>query len=95
MCVPILRSIGTKLTNLETCILENRLFYLTSCDANTVRRASCHGAHILLIGICISNILQPIFVTFDSKVMAQAVETLNNFKSSLVRFWRTEQCRIL
>ena len=38
MCVPILRSIGTKLTNLEN--MQNRMFYLTSRDAKTVRRTS-------------------------------------------------------
>ena len=31
MCVPILRPIGTKLTNLEN--MQNRMFYLTSRDA--------------------------------------------------------------
>ena len=35
MCVPILRSIGIKLKN-----LEKKVFYLTSRDATTLRRAS-------------------------------------------------------
>ena len=43
-----LRSIGTKLMNLKTC--KNRMFYLTSRDAKTVRRTSW-GLWILLIGI--------------------------------------------
>ena len=38
MYVPILRSIGTKLTNLEN--MQRSMFYLTSRDAKTVRRTS-------------------------------------------------------
>ena len=35
MCVPILRSIGTKLTNLKN--IQQSIFYLTSRDTKTVR----------------------------------------------------------
>ena len=38
MCVPMLRSIGTKLTNLEN--IQKLYVYLTSRDTNTVRRTS-------------------------------------------------------
>ena len=40
MCLPILRTIGTTLTNLENMQKSYVLFdYLTSRDAKTVRRA--------------------------------------------------------
>ena len=38
MCAPIVRSICTKLTNLES--MQNGTFYLTSRDAKTIRRPS-------------------------------------------------------
>ena len=51
---------------------KNRIFYLTSRDANRVCRTSLRM--ILLIGIVINNILQPeVSTTFGSKVMAQTV----------------------
>ena len=69
-CVPILRSIGTKLTNLEN--MQRIVFYLKSRDAQTVRRTSW-GAPTLLI----KNILKPTrnlySTTSGSKVMAQTV----------------------
>ena len=44
-------------SNLEN--MQNRMFYLTSRDANTVRRMSTAlGIDLVLIGIFISNILQ-------------------------------------
>ena len=57
MCAPILRSIGTKLTNVEN--MKNRKFYLTSRDAK--RYVNRHGDFgIVMIGIFIRNILLPV-----------------------------------
>ena len=65
-CELILRSIGTKLTNLEN--MQNCMFYLTSRDAmNGMSYVLVAGT--FLIDISTRNILQPT----SAKVMAQTV----------------------
>ena len=56
MCVPILRSIGTKLMNLETCKKSYVLF-----DVTWRKNGMSYGWIVRdsLLGILISNILQP------------------------------------
>ena len=48
------------------------MFYLTSCDAKNAT-SYVMAAWIVLIGIFISNILQPVSTTSGSKVMTHQI----------------------
>ena len=70
MCVPILRSIGTKLTNLEN--MQTYMFYLTSCDAKPLSRICHSGCESSDRYFDQEHFETNVYSTFGSKVMAQS-----------------------
>ena len=64
MCVPILRSIGTKLTKLEN-MQKSRFILFISRHVTQKRYVMRHGDSTLLIDILTRNILKPTRSLYD------------------------------
>ena len=64
VCVPILRSIGTKLTKLENMQIS-RFIWVIWRHVTQKRYLMRHGDSTLLIGILTGNILKPTRILYD------------------------------